>query len=109
MRDSWLVYVALASIVVLACGALVASWTRRRLGIAAAVVFAVAVGIWALDLLAISSGYRDADGFADCLDACTGVHFSAAVGFLVPPLLIALAALAGLVALVQRLRAHRAP
>ena len=106
MRDAWLVYLALGALFVLVCGLLAGAWARRRLGTAAAAVFVAAVVVWVVDFAAISSGYRDADGFFDCGADCTGVHFSTAVGFLAPPLLIAMAALAALVLLVQRRRAR---
>jgi hypothetical protein len=104
VRDAWLVYVALGALFVLAGGVLLGAWARGRLGIAAVVVFVLAVALWVADFAAISSGYRDADSFFDCAEACTGVHFSTAVGFLAPPLLISTAALGGLVALRQRRR-----
>ena len=104
MRDVWLVYLALGALFVLVGGLLVGAWARGRLGTAAVVVFALALALWAVDFAAISSGYRDADGFFDCGEACTGVHFSTAVGFLAPPLLISTAALGALVALRQRRR-----
>ncbi len=104
MRDTWLVYLALGALLLVAGGVLVGGWARGRLGTAAVVVLIVAVAVWVADFAAISSGYRDADGFFDCGDACTGVHFSTAVGFLAPPLLISAAALGALVALRQRRR-----
>jgi hypothetical protein len=107
MRDAWLVYVASASIVVLVCGALAGAWARGRLAIAAGGLFVLALGTWVLAFAAITTEYRDADGFADCLDACTGVHFGTAVAFLLPPLLIAVSALGCLIALGERRRARR--
>ena len=108
MRDAWLVYLALGALFVLVCGLLAAAWAWGRLGTAAVVLFAVAVVVWVLDFAAISSDYRDADGFFDCGGDCTGMHFSTAVGFLAPPLLIAMSALAALVVLLQRRRARLA-
>jgi hypothetical protein len=107
VRDVWLVYLALAALFVLVGGLLVGAWARGRLGTAAVVVFALALALWAVDFAAISSGYRDADGFFDCGEACTGVHFSTAVGFLAPPLLISTAALGALIALRQRRRGRQ--
>ncbi len=106
MRDAWVVYLALGALFVLVCGLLVGAWAWRCLGTAAVVLFVGAVVVWVLDVAAISSGYRDADGFFDCGEDCTGVHFGTAVGFLAPPLLIAMSALAALVMLVQRRRAR---
>lgn len=102
MSDSLLVYVAVFSAFALTCGVLAAAWARRRLGAAAAILLGFWLVVWMLDLAAVSSGARDADGFAGCSDSCTGVHYWAAVGFLAPPLLIALSSLAGLVALTRR-------
>ena len=104
MRDTWLVYLALGGLLLVASGVLVGGWARGRLGTAAVVVFVGAAALWVVDFAAISSGYRDADGFFACGDTCTGVHFSTAVGFLAPPLLISTAALAALIALRQRRR-----
>jgi hypothetical protein len=56
---------------------------------------------------AIVSGYHDADGFVDCRDDCSSVHYLSAVGFLAPPLLISLAALGMIVAVGQRRRLRR--
>ncbi len=106
MRDAWLVYLALGALFVLVCGLLAGAWAWGRLGTAAVVLFASAVVVWVLDFAAISSDYRDADGFFDCGGECTGMHFSTAVGFLAPPLLIAMSALAALVMLIQRRRAR---
>jgi len=108
VRDAWLIYLALGALFVLVCGLLAGAWARRRLGTAAVVLFAAAVVVWALDFAAISSAYRDADGFFDCGEDCTSVHFATAVGFLAPPLLIAMSAMAALVTLVQRRRARLA-
>ena len=108
MRDAWLVYLALGALILLVCGLLAAAWAWGRLGTAAVVLFVVAAGVWVLDFAAISSDYRDADGFFDCGDQCTGMHFSTAVGFLAPPLLIALSAFAALIMLLQRRRARLA-
>ena len=108
MRDTWLVYLALAGLLLVAGGVLVGGWARGRLGTAAVVVLIGAVAVWVAAFAAISSGYRDADGFFACGDACTGVHFSTAVGFLAPPLLISTAALGALIALRQRRRGREA-
>ena len=80
VRDAWLVYLALGALFVLVCGLLAGAWAWGRLGTAAVVLFVAAVGVWVLDFAAISSDYRDADGFFDCADDCTGMHFSTAVG-----------------------------
>ncbi len=104
MRDAWLVYLALGALFLLVCGVLASAWARGRLGLAAIVLFAAAVLVWVIDFAAISTGYRDADGVFDCGEDCTGMHFATAVGFLSPPLLIALSALAALGGLFQRRR-----
>jgi len=106
VRDAWLVYLALGALLMLVCGLLAGAWARGRLGAAAGVVFIAAACVWVLDFAAISSDYRDADGFFDCGEDCTVMHFATAVGFLAPPLLIAMSALAALVVLLQRRRAR---
>jgi hypothetical protein len=107
MNDAWVVWLALASLVLTVLGVLTAAWVRRRLGLVSAALFVLAVAVWAVDVAAIVSGYRDADGFVDCGDDCRPVHRLAALGFLAPPLLISLAAAGMLVALVVRGRTRR--
>ena len=81
---------------------------QKRLGLGAAILFAVAFTIWVVDFAAVASGFGGADSFVVCTEECTSMHYSVVVGFLAPPLLIALAAFAGIVALEQRRRARRA-
>jgi hypothetical protein len=107
VNEGWVVLLAVASLGLLSCGLLVAAWTRQRLGVVATVLLALALGVWALDLLAVTSGYGDADGFVDCGDFCTTTQRVAAVGFVAPPLLVALAAGGVLVALIARVRRKR--
>jgi hypothetical protein len=107
MNSAWVLLLAVASLALLACGLLVGAWTRQRLGVAATVLLVVSVLAWGAALVAITSGYRDADGFVDCGDFCTGTHRLAAVGFVAPPLLVALAAAGILVALLERMRRRR--
>jgi len=103
------VQILLVGLFALSCGLLTLAWMRRRLVLAATILFAVALSVWVVDFFVIVSGYRGADDFLECGDECTGFHYSVVVGFLAPPLLVALAALAGIVALEQRRRARRAP
>jgi hypothetical protein len=70
MNDAWVVYLALLSVVVIACGALALAWTRGRLGVASAVVLVLAAVTWVLDFAALTTGFHDADGFVDCGHAC---------------------------------------
>jgi hypothetical protein len=107
MNDA-LVQVLLVALFSLTCGLLALAWMWRRLALAATILFTVALAVWLLDFAAISSGFRGADGFVECRDECSSVHYSVVVGFLAPPLLIALAAFAGVVVLEQRRRARRA-
>jgi len=102
-----LVQIGLVSLFVLVGGALVAGWLRGRLGAAAIALFVVACAIWVVAFLAIVSGYHDADGFVDCRDDCSTVHFFSALGFLAPPLLISLSAVGMIVAVGQRRRLRR--
>jgi hypothetical protein len=107
MRDAWVVLLALGSLVLITFGLLAAAWTRGRLGLASGAVFLVALTSWIVDLAAIVSGFRDADGFVDCGDFCTPTQRLAALGFVAPPLLISLSAAGMLAALVARGRRRR--
>jgi hypothetical protein len=107
MNEAWLVLLPLAAIVLLTCGLLVLAWTHGRLGVVAAVVFVVALLAWVVDFAAVTSGYRDADGFVDCGDSCTTTHRLAALGFVGPPLLISVGAAGMTVALLARARRRR--
>jgi hypothetical protein len=102
MTDAWVVLLALGSLALITLGLLAAAWTRDRLGFASAAVFVVALTAWIGEFAAITSGFRDADGFVDCGDSCTPTQRLAAVGFVAPPLLISLSAGGMLVALVVR-------
>jgi hypothetical protein len=106
MSTTW-VQVGLVALLALVCGALVAAWLRGRLGAAAIALLAVACLIWVAAFAAIASGYHDADGFVDCGDGCSSVHYVSAIGFLAPPLLISLSALGMIVAVGQRRRLRR--
>jgi hypothetical protein len=107
MDDAWVVYLALLSIAVIALGTLGLAWTRGRLGLASAVLLVLAGVAWVLDLAAVTTGFHDADGFVDCANACTPTHRLAALGFITPPLLIALAAAGLASALIIRGRRRR--
>lgn len=107
MSDAWVVWLALGSLVLLALGVLAWAWTRDRLGLAAVVVFFVALAAWVADFVAISADFHDADGFVDCRDDCRPAHRLAALGFVAPPLLVALAAGGMLLALLARGRRRR--
>jgi hypothetical protein len=106
--STWVVQVALVALFALMCGALALAWLRGRLGTAAVALFLSALAAWALAFAAISSEFRDADDFATCTDSCTTVHYVVAVGFIAPPLLIALSAAAMIVARGRRWRVERA-
>jgi len=107
VNDSWRVLVAVVALFALTCGVLAAAWTRGRLGVVSISLFVASVVVWALDFAAVSSGYHDADGFVDCGNGCSSVHYVSAVGFLAPPLLISLSALAMLAVLARRRRTRR--
>jgi hypothetical protein len=104
----WVVQVMVVALFALTCGALAAAWLRDRLGTAAIALLLVAFATWALALVAISAGLRNADQFATCDATCRPVHYVTAVAFIAPPLLIALSALAMLVARGNRWRLRRA-
>jgi hypothetical protein len=106
--STWVVQVAVVALFALTCGALAAAWLRRRLGTAAIALFVAALAFWALAFAAIATEFRDANNFATCDESCTAVHYVAAVAFIAPPLLIALAGLAMIVARGSRWRLGRA-
>ena len=108
MNDWWTVVLAFVSVLALTCGLLVFAWRRGRLGTASAVLLVLAVVAWAAGFAAITSDFHDADGFADCRDACTVMHRVAVLGFVAPPLLISVAAAGMVLALLSRGRRRRA-
>jgi hypothetical protein len=106
--STWVVQVAVVVLFALACGGLAAAWMWNRLGTASIVLFIAAVVTWVLAFVAIASEFRDANNFATCAEACTTAHYVTAVAFIVPPLLVSLAALAMIVASGHRWRLRRA-
>ena len=100
--STWIVQLAIVALFALTCGLLVLAWMRGRLGVAALVLFAVSVVVWIAAFVGITND------FTSCLDDCRPIHYVSAVAFIVPPLMIALAALAMLVTRGQRWRARRA-
>jgi hypothetical protein len=106
--STWVVQVVIVTLFALTCGALAAAWMRGRLGVAAIALFAAAIALWVGAFVAIGSGFRGANNFATCQDACTAVHYVSAVAFIAAPLLISLAALAMLVSRGSRWRERRA-
>jgi hypothetical protein len=106
--STWVVQVVVVALFALSCGALAAAWTRGRLGVAAIVLFVAALGTWVAAFAAIATEFHDANNFATCEAECSTVHYVAAVAFIVPPLLISLAAFAMLVIRGSRWRARRA-
>ena len=105
--STWVVQVVVVALFALTCGALAAAWMRGRLGIAAIGLFAAALVVWIVAFAAITSEFHGANGFATCDTSCTTVHYVSAVAFISPPLLIALAALAMLVARGSRWHLRR--
>ena len=101
------VQAALVGIFALTCAGLVLAWQRGRLGVAALALFAIASVVWVGEFAALVTQYRGADGFATCSNDCSTVHYASALAFLLPPLLIALSAVAMLVSLGRRMRARR--
>ena len=91
----------------LSCAALFIASRRGRLGMAAVALFAIALVAWVAAFVAIATEFHDANNFATCTE-CGAVHYVAAVAFIVPPLLISLAALAMLLVRGDRWRARRA-
>jgi hypothetical protein len=106
--STWIVQVVVVGLFALTCGLLAAAWMRGRLGLAAIVVFVVALGAWIAVFAALATEFGAAEGFATCDESCSAEHYVWAIVFLSPPLLIALAALAMLVARGSRWRTRRA-
>jgi hypothetical protein len=106
--STWVVQLLIVAIFALACGVLAFAWMRGRLGATALVLFAVCMLVWIGAFVGIAKGLQGADEFATCLDDCRPIHYAAAVAFIAPPLLAALAAVAMLVSRGQRWRARRA-
>jgi hypothetical protein len=104
---STVVQIVLVALFALTCGALAAAWMRGRLGIAAIVLFVVALVAWVAAFAAIATEFHDANNFATCASDCSAIHYASAIAFLAPPLLIALAALAMLVTRGSRWHARR--
>ena len=102
------VQVVVVGLFALMCGALTFAWMRGRLGAAAIALALVALVAWIAAFAAIVTEYREANDFATCDADCGAIHYAAAIAFLAPPLLIALAALAMLVTRGSRWRARRA-
>ena len=67
LGSSQLVIVALFA---LTCGVLAAAWMRGRLGVAALVLFGVAVVVWIAAFAAITEEFHGANDFATCGDEC---------------------------------------
>lgn len=105
--STWIVQVAVVALFALACGALALAWMRGRLGLAAIALFVIAGVTWIAVLAAITTELGDANSFATCDESCSAVHYVSAVAFVAPPLFIALAALAMLVARGSRWRLRR--
>jgi hypothetical protein len=84
-------------------------YRRRRFGRNAVVVGTALAAIWLLDLLAISTHWKDADGFVDCNRSCSGFQDTVGVLFWFVPMAVLLLMLAALGAwLVKRRRHHSA-
>jgi hypothetical protein len=106
--STWIVQFLIVALFALTCGVLAVAWMRGRLGTAALVLFAVSVLVWIAAFVAITNEFHGANDFATCLDDCGTIHYVSAVAFIAPPLMIALAALAMLIARGQRWRTRRA-
>jgi O-antigen ligase len=101
------VELVVVAVFALSCAALFVAWRRGRLGVAAVVLFAISLVAWVAAFVAIATEFHDANNFATCTE-CGAVHYVAAVAFIVPPLLISLAALAMLLVRGDRWRERRA-
>ena len=101
------VQAALVGVFALTCAGLVLAWQRGRLLVAALALFVVAAIVWVGEIAAVVTQYRGADEFATCSSDCSTVQYASAMAFLLPPLLIALSAVAMLVSVGRRMRDRR--
>jgi len=81
---------------------------RCRLARNVALGLGVLAGLWVLAALAITTDWRDADGYVDCWPNCSRVQETVGVLFLVAPAAGALLAFSALVAWLIR-RRQRGP
>jgi hypothetical protein len=102
-----IVQLTVVALFALMCGALVLAWMRGKLGVAAVALLAVSVVTWIVAFAVIRADYAGASEFATCGGECDAIHYVSAVIFLTPPLFMALAALAMLVARSSRWRTRR--
>jgi cytochrome bd-type quinol oxidase subunit 2 len=102
----WIVELMVVAVCALSCAALLVAWRRGRLAAAAVALFVLALVAWVAAFAAIATQFHDADSFATCTE-CSTVHYVSAVAFIVPPLLISLAALAVLLVRGRRWRTRR--
>lgn len=105
--STWLVQVAVVALFAVTCGVLAVAWMRGRLGVASLVLFGISLVVWIGAFVAITQDVHGASNFATCGDDCGAVHYLAALAFIAPPLMIALAAVAMLVSRGMRWRARR--
>jgi hypothetical protein len=104
---TWVVQAAIIGLFALACGGLVLAWQRGRLASAAIALFVLALVVWVAEFAALAAGSEAVNGFATC-STCAVNDYVSAVAFLVPPLIMALAAAAMLVVMAHRIRVRRA-
>jgi hypothetical protein len=107
MEQAWIVELSIVALFGLMCGLLAAAWLHGHLEVAAVALFVGALVVWVVDFVALLTGYGSANEFTSCGDSCSTTHVVSAVGFLAPPLLVSLAAFAGLVAIGGRWYARR--
>jgi hypothetical protein len=96
-----LVLVGLASFLYVA-------WRRNRLAPAFIAVIVVLAVFWVLAYAAISTDYRDADGFIDCWPSCSRYQGAVAAAIWYGPvMLVVLGAFAGVLATIKARRDRR--
>ena len=106
--STWIVQVVVVALFALTCGALALAWMRGRLGGAAIVLFAIALVVWVAAFVAIAAEFRGRERLRDVrARAARRSTTSPRSRSSQPPLLIALAALAMLVARGSRWRLRR--
>jgi hypothetical protein len=103
VNDAWIVWTFLGVGAVVVSALFVVAAAKRRLVAVAGSTLVAAACAWLVALAAIGSDAGDADGFVDCRNACTVVHYATAFAFVGGPIFAVLGA-AGLVVGAVHLR-----
>jgi hypothetical protein len=100
-------WITLALLVGLTCFVVWHGYRNRRLARNAVIWLAILAALWVLAAVAISTDWRDADGYVDCWPHCMRVQQTVGVLFWIAPVAAALTAISALVASLARRRQRR--